>query len=46
VWQGVARLTLDLTNTRLDLPTEFAKQQALLADMLRRLDKLEENTTL
>jgi phage repressor protein C with HTH and peptisase S24 domain len=43
VWQGVARLTLDLTNTRLDLPTEFAKQQALLADVLRRLDKLEDN---
>jgi phage repressor protein C with HTH and peptisase S24 domain len=43
VWQGVARLTLDLTNTRLDLPTEFAKQQALLADMLKRLDKLEGN---
>jgi phage repressor protein C with HTH and peptisase S24 domain len=41
VWQGVARLTLDLTNTRLDLPTEFAKQQAVLADVLQRLDKLE-----
>ena len=43
VWAGVARLTFDLTNTRLDLPTEFAKQQALLADMLKRLDKLEGN---
>jgi phage repressor protein C with HTH and peptisase S24 domain len=41
VWQGVARLTLDLTNTRLDVPTELAKLQAVTAEVLRRLDKLE-----
>jgi phage repressor protein C with HTH and peptisase S24 domain len=41
VWQGVARLTLDLTNTRLDVPVELAKLQAVTAEVLRRLDKLE-----
>jgi phage repressor protein C with HTH and peptisase S24 domain len=44
VWQGVARLTLDLTNTRLDVPTELAKLQAVTAEVLRRLDKLETPT--
>jgi phage repressor protein C with HTH and peptisase S24 domain len=41
VWQGVARLTLDLTNTRLDVPTELAELQAVTAEVLHRLDKLE-----
>ena len=41
MWQGMTRLTLDLTNTRLDVPTELAKLQAVTAEVLRRLDKLE-----
>lgn len=44
VWQGVARLTQDLTNTRLDVPVELARQQAALSDMLQRITKLEEVT--
>jgi phage repressor protein C with HTH and peptisase S24 domain len=44
VWQGVARLTQDLTNTRLDVPVELARQQAALSDMLSRITKLEEVT--
>jgi phage repressor protein C with HTH and peptisase S24 domain len=44
VWQGVARLTQDLTNTRLDVPVELARQQAALSDMLTRITKLEEVT--
>jgi phage repressor protein C with HTH and peptisase S24 domain len=41
VWMGVARLTLNLTNTRLDVPVELAKLQAITHDILGRLDKLE-----
>jgi phage repressor protein C with HTH and peptisase S24 domain len=41
VWKGIARLTLDLTNVRLDIPVELAKLQALTSDILGRLDKLE-----
>lgn len=43
VWLGVGRLTVDLTNSRFDVPVEFAKLQAVTADVLRRLDKLEGN---
>jgi len=41
VWQGVARLTQDLTNTRLDVPVELARQQASIKELFDRLDKLE-----
>ena len=43
VWQGVARLTRDLTNTRLDVPVELARQQASIAELFERLGRLESN---